>query len=60
MRDGQFITSVNFADTNMEEIIANMVGREIKEKFPKVHAASRGKKIFEVREPQRRAAWSAT
>ena len=48
MRDGKFITSVNFADTNMEEIIANMVGREIKEKFPKVRC-ERGKKIFEVR-----------
>ena len=48
MRDGKFITSMNFADTNMEEIIAHMVGREIKEKFPKVHC-ERGKKIFEVR-----------
>ena len=33
MRDGQYITSMNFKDATMDEIIANMVGREIKEKF---------------------------
>lgn len=48
MRDGRFITSMDFADTNMQEIIANMVGREIKEKYPKV-SCERGKKILEVR-----------
>ena len=30
MRDGQYITSMNFKDTTMDQIIANMVGREIK------------------------------
>lgn len=48
MRDGQYITTMNFADTNMDEIIANMVGREIKEKFPRVEC-KKGKKIFEVK-----------
>lgn len=48
MRDGQYITSMDFADTNLDEIIANMVGREIKEKFPKV-SCPKGKKIFEVK-----------
>lgn len=48
LRDGQYITSVNYADTNLEEIIANMVGREIKEKFPRV-SCKKGKKIFEVK-----------
>ncbi|WMC94390.1 sugar ABC transporter ATP-binding protein [Kineothrix sp. MB12-C1] len=48
LRDGQYITSMDFADTNLEEIIANMVGREIKEKFPRV-VCERGKKIFEVK-----------
>jgi len=48
MRDGKFITSTNFADTTMDAIIANMVGREIKEKFPHV-TCERGKKIFEVK-----------
>ena len=48
MRDGQYITSMNFKDTTMDEIIANMVGREIKEKFPRVKC-EKGKKIFEVK-----------
>lgn len=48
MRDGQYITSGNFADMTMDQIIANMVGREIKEKFPRVEMA-KGKKIFEVK-----------
>jgi len=48
MRDGKYITSGNFKDFTMDEIIQNMVGREIKEKFPRVECAV-GKKIFEVR-----------
>lgn len=48
MRDGQYITSMNFMDTTMDEIIAGMVGREIKEKFPRV-SCKVGKKIFEVK-----------
>lgn len=48
MRDGKYITSMNFQDTTLPEIIANMVGREIKEKFPKVQC-ERGRKIFEVK-----------
>lgn len=48
MRDGQYITSMNFADATMDQIIANMVGREIKEKFPRVEC-EKGKKVFEVK-----------
>jgi ABC-type sugar transport system, ATPase component len=48
MRDGRFITSADFKDITMQEIITNMVGREIKEKFPRVKTG-RGKKIFEVK-----------
>lgn len=48
MRDGQYITSMDFKDTNMDEIISFMVGREIKEKFPRV-SCEKGKKIFEVK-----------
>lgn len=48
MRDGKYITSMNFHDTTMEEMIAHMVGREIKEKFPKVKT-ERGNKILEVK-----------
>lgn len=48
MRDGKYITSMNFEETTMTEIISNMVGREIKEKFPRV-TCKRGKKILEIK-----------
>lgn len=48
MRDGQYITSGNFADMTMNQIITNMVGREIKEKFPRAEC-TKGKKVFEVK-----------
>ncbi len=48
MRDGQYITTMNFRETTMDHIITHMVGREIKEKFPRVEC-HRGKKIFEVK-----------
>lgn len=48
MRDGQYITSGNFTDFTMDQIITNMVGREIKEKFPRVEC-TKGKKVFEVK-----------
>ena len=48
MRDGQYITSMNFQDVTLDEIIAHMVGREIKEKFPRVEC-EKGKKVFEVK-----------
>ncbi len=48
MRDGEYITSGNFTDFTMDQIITNMVGREIKEKFPRVECP-KGKKVFEVK-----------
>lgn len=48
MRDGQYITTMNFAETTLDEIISNMVGREIKEKFPRVEC-KKGKKVLEVK-----------
>lgn len=48
MRDGQYITTMNFADTTIDQIITYMVGREIKEKFPRV-TCEKGKKVFEVK-----------
>ena len=48
MRDGKFITSMDFDQNRMEEIISHMVGREIKQKFPRV-TCQKGKKILEVR-----------
>lgn len=47
MRDGKFIASGNFKDFTMDQIIANMVGREIKEKFPKIECPI-GKEILRV------------
>ena len=37
MRDGANVTELNVADTNLDEIIRYMVGRELKEKFPRIH-----------------------
>ena len=48
MRDGQYITTMNYEDTTLDEIIEYMVGREIKEKFPRV-TCEKGEKVFEVR-----------
>ena len=48
MRDGKYITEGKFSDFTMDTLIANMVGREIKEKFPRVEC-EKGKKIFEVK-----------
>ena len=48
MRDGQYITDGDFSSMTMEQIIANMVGREIKEQFPRV-SCTKGKKVFEVK-----------
>ena len=47
MRDGQYITTMNFEDTTLDEIISNMVGREIKEKFPRV-TCDKGRLVLKV------------
>ncbi len=47
LRDGQYIVSMDYKDTNLREIISYMVGREITEKFPRIER-SVGKKILEV------------
>lgn len=48
MRDGHYITEGDFQDFSMEEIIRNMVGHEIKEKYPR-DPAQRGNLILEVK-----------
>jgi len=48
MRDGKLILVSDFNKITMPEIIQNMVGREIKEKFPRVEC-ERGKKLLEIR-----------
>ena len=47
LRDGQFIKTMNYSDTTIDEIITHMVGREISDQFPKVHH-KKGKKLFSV------------
>lgn len=48
LRDGKLVTTIAFSETSIPEIISLMVGREIKEKFPRV-SCPKGKKILEVR-----------
>ena len=48
LRDGQFIKTMDFKATDMREIISLMVGRDIKEKYPRVECKV-GNKVFEVR-----------
>ncbi len=48
LRDGEYITTLDFAKTNLEEIIGYMVGREITNKYPRVETKV-GEKILEVR-----------
>ncbi len=48
MRDGKYITEGKFTDFTMEQIIANMVGREITNQFPR-DTVPKGKKILEVK-----------
>ena len=48
MRDGQYITTMNYADTTINEIITHMVGREIEEKFPRI-SCKKGKEILSVK-----------
>ena len=45
MRDGQYITEGSFEDFTMDQIIANMVGREITNQFPR-DRVSKGKKYL--------------
>lgn len=47
LRDGRHIRTMAWADTSLPEIISLMVGRDIREKFPRVESA-RGKIIFEI------------
>lgn len=48
MRDSRFIKSCDFKDISMDEIIRNMVGRPITEKFPRVKT-EKGDRIFSVK-----------
>lgn len=47
-RDGKYIITKDFKETNMDEIIAYMVGREISDKYPNIKTPL-GDKILEVK-----------
>lgn len=47
MRDGCTITEVNIEDVNIDEIIRHMVGRELKDKYPRIEK-NIGEEIFRV------------
>lgn len=51
MRDGKFITEQPIKDLTMNQIISCMVGREIKEKFPRI-PANKGKLALSIRNLQ--------
>lgn len=48
LRDGKYISTHDFANISLSEIISKMVGRNLKEKFPRIECAP-GKPILEVR-----------
>jgi len=48
LRDGKYVITMNYADTNLQEIISYMVGRTLTEKFPRIEV-ERGEKILEVK-----------
>ncbi len=48
MRDGKFIAEHPFKDLKLSQIISLMVGREIKEKFPRI-PANKGKLALSIR-----------
>jgi ribose transport system ATP-binding protein len=53
LRDGQYIGTVEIENTDLENIIQMMVGRQLKDKFPKI-AAQRGDVALELRNVSRK------
>lgn len=47
-RDGKFVDTKEFSETNLDEIIAKMVGRSINEKFPRIDI-EKGNKIMSIK-----------
>ncbi|MCY8453672.1 ribose ABC transporter ATP-binding protein RbsA [Bacillus spizizenii] len=48
MRDGKTVDTTNISETNFDEVVKKMVGRELTERYPK-RSPSLGDKIFEVK-----------
>lgn len=51
MRDGRYVTTKNVKETNTDEVVAHMVGREIKDMYPG-RSCSIGNVVFEVKNLQ--------
>ncbi len=47
LRDGANVTVVDVANTTLDDLIRHMVGRELKEKFPKIHVPV-GEEVLKV------------
>lgn len=48
MRDGRYITTVDFAKSSIDELIGLMVGRSLEDKFPKDTTIKKGKELLKV------------
>ncbi|AEF80612.1 sugar ABC transporter ATP-binding protein [Leadbettera azotonutricia] len=48
LRDGTYVITQNYAETTQQKLISYMVGRDIKEKFPRVECTV-GKTVLEVK-----------
>jgi ribose transport system ATP-binding protein len=48
LRDGKYVVTLNFGETNLPEIISYMVGRDLTEKFPRIET-EHGEKVLEVK-----------
>lgn len=49
LRDGQYVTTINTADTNRQELVKLMVGRELSESYPERHHEL-GEVVLEARD----------
>lgn len=45
LRDGQYVETVETAETNLDELVKMMVGREITDRFPKVEVQLGGERL---------------
>lgn len=48
MRDGQYIKTVDYDETKLASLVADMVGRSLDEKFPPHHKTGSGKALLEI------------
>lgn len=49
LRDGRWVSSGAFADTTVDRIVAEMVGRDLEDKFPPRRSRPTAQKLLEVR-----------